>query len=69
MHSSRVGICDVAGIAVDRAGSASGVARNTDHVAANTGDTELHLNMGHSSRGRMPVPLRGRWRRQANPKA
>jgi hypothetical protein len=71
-NSSRVGIFDTAGIAVNTAGSASRVVRSTDHIVANTAntadiaDTAFHPNTDHS-KGHMPVP-EGRGRpRQAKP--
>jgi hypothetical protein len=67
LHSSRVGIVDTSGIAVDIAGSASHGVRSTDHIVANTpsiaatantadiADTE-HPNMDCSSKDYMPAP-------------
>ena len=58
---------DTAGMAEDKAGSASNGDRSTGRVVAiapntaatansfDTADTELHPNRGHNSRGRMPA--------------
>ena len=73
MNSSKVGVFDTAGIAVNTAGSASDVIPSTDHIVASTAntadiaDTAFDPNMDHSNKGRMPVP-EGRGRpRQAKP--